>query len=268
MTYRARFGLQDHPFPQDASGEGCIPVPGSEKLKQRFGMLARAPGLGILTGAAGLGKTTAIRDLCSRLPRPDYQVMYLCDTAVGPLDLYRQLGHELGVKPSHRRAQLWRDLKATMLDMVDQRSIQPLLVIDEAQHLGERFLIDLSGFLNFAMDSRNVLTLWLVGQPQLASVLRMKQHAALDSRVAARVRLEPLVSRETFVAFVQQGLVAAGARSDLLSEPATELLFRASHGIPRRIAWLLREALTLADQQNRNFVDDTILEAVLDSEDA
>jgi nucleoside-diphosphate-sugar epimerase len=46
-------------------------------------------------------------------------------------------------------------------------------------HLSDRFLSDLSGFLNFAFDSRDLLTLWLVGLPQLNRNLRMHQHAAL-----------------------------------------------------------------------------------------
>jgi type II secretory pathway predicted ATPase ExeA len=242
-------------------------VPGYDRLRRRFDMLVREPGLGVLTGLAGLGKTTGIRDLCSRLPRPDYRVVYLCDTAVSPLDLYRQLAVELGVTPSHRRAQLWQDLKAAMVNLVDEQGVQPMLVIDEAQHLGDRFLVDLSGFLNFAMDSRNVLILWLVGQPQLASILRMKRHAALASRVAARVRLEPLTDRKLFMAFLQQGLAAAGATGGVLSEPASELLFRASHGIPRRLAWLLREAMMLAHENDKSFIDDTMVEAVLDEEE-
>ena len=266
MPYRQRFGFDGHPFPQDASGDRCTPVPGYDKLRRRFDMLARDPGLGVLTGTAGLGKTTGVRDQCGRLPRPDYKVMYLCDTAVGPLDLYRQLAQELGVTPSHRRAQLWRDLKTTMLHMVDEQGIQPILIIDESQHLDDRILIDLAGFLNFAMDSRNVLTLWMVGQPQLASVLKMKRHAALASRIAARVRLEPLTDRKVFGTFLRQGLKAAGADSELLSDPAVELLFRASHGIPRHISRLMREALMLAHEQDKSFVDDRIIEAVLDEE--
>ena len=79
----------------------------------------------------GVGKTSAIRNLCRELPRPDFQVVYLCDTSVSPLALYRQLAFEFGVTPSHRRAQLWHDLKAAMLDMVDDKATQPILVIDE-----------------------------------------------------------------------------------------------------------------------------------------
>ena len=90
--YRQRFGLHDHPFPQDASGDSVLPVPGYEKLQRRFEMLKREPGLGVLTGLAGSGKTTGMREQCARLPRPDYRVVYLCDTAVGPLE---EVGHFL-----------------------------------------------------------------------------------------------------------------------------------------------------------------------------
>jgi type II secretory pathway predicted ATPase ExeA len=45
------------------------------------------------------------------------------------------------------------------------------------------------------------------------------------------------------------------------------LLYRASRGIPRLVARLLREALMLAHEQDKNFVDDAVMEAVLDEED-
>ena len=134
------------------------------------------------------------------------------------------------------------------------------------QHLSDRFLCDLSGFLNFAFDSRNLVVFWLVGQPALRKRLRMKQHAALASRVVSRSHIEPLTDRQQFVAFLEAGLKAAGADSNLISEPAAELLFPSTGGVPRRLAGLVREALYLADEKDQNFVDDVIVEAVLDDE--
>jgi type II secretory pathway predicted ATPase ExeA len=229
-------------------------------------MLARDPGLGVAIGDAGVGKTAATRHLTSLLPRPNYEVIYLCDTAASPLDFYRQLARTLGLRPSHRRAQLWHDIKATVTQLVDEQATQPVIIIDEAQHLSDSFLLDLSGFLNFAFDSRNLLVVWLVGQPALATRLSMKTHAALDSRVAARVRLEPITDRHEFATFLSHALEAAGATSSLLSEPAVELLFRASQGMPRRISRLLRESFLTAHERDQSFVDDSIVEAVLDEE--
>lgn len=265
MDYLQRFSLTHHVFPQNAHGESFFQTPSYPKLQRRFQMLSREPGLGVLVADVGVGKTSAMRNLCHGLPRPDFHVVYLCDTAVSPLDLYRQLAVELGLTPSHRRAQLWSDLKRTMAHMVDEQSVQPLLILDEAQHLSDRIFIDLSGFLNFAMDSRSLLTLWLVGQPALLSVLKMKRHAALASRIVTRVHLEPL-QREDFTAFLTHGLEAAGVTSNILSDSGAEMLFRVSRGVPRQAARLMREALIVAHEQNKNFIDDAVLETVLDEE--
>jgi len=267
MMYRQRFGLSSHVFPQSACGKSFTRTPSFDKLARRFRMLAEEPGLGVLIGEAGVGKTTAMRHLCAELPRPTYRVTYICDTATSPLDFYRQLALDLGVRPSHRRSHLWTDLKATITRLVDEEATQPLIVVDEAQHLSDRFLLDLAGFLNFAFDSRNLLVFWLLGQPQLARRLSLQTHAALASRIAARVKLEPLSDRDKFTAFLDAGLEAAGADANPISEPAIELLFRVSRGMPRQVARLLREAMIVADERGNNFVDDSIVEAVIDAED-
>src|SRR6266511_2221296 len=110
--YRQRFGLTCHPLPKDALCKTFFDKsPGYQKLNRRFQHLLDDPGLGVLTAEPGIGKTAAIRSLCAALPKPNYLVLYFCDTAVSPLDLYRTFAIELGVRPSHRRAQLWADLK-------------------------------------------------------------------------------------------------------------------------------------------------------------
>jgi type II secretory pathway predicted ATPase ExeA len=262
--YRQRFGLHSHVFPQAACGKTFTETDRFAKLQTRFERLSADPGLGVLTAEAGLGKTTAMRHLCAQLPRPDYEVVYVCDTATSPLAFYRQLAQDLGLDAHHRRDQLWRDIKETILHLVDDKGTRPVIVCDEAQHLSDRFLSDLAGFLNFTFDSRNPLVFWLVGQPALRARLGMQVHAALDSRVAARVTLEPITTREEFSDYLETGLQAAGATSKIVAEPARELLFRASRGVPRRVAYLLREALYLCHEREQNFLDEATLEAVLD----
>jgi type II secretory pathway predicted ATPase ExeA len=263
-TYRRRFNLTHPPLPKNAVGKTFFDqAPGYQKLSRRFRQLIDEPGLGVLTAEPGAGKTAAMRHLCGGLPQPDHRVVYLCDTAVSPLDLYRMLAIELGVKPQHRRAGLWADLKKTLIHLVDEQHVRPIVVLDEAQHLSDRFLLDLSGFLNFAFDSRELFTLWLVGLPPLAARLRYQQHAALAMRIAAQVHLEPF-AREAFAALIDHGLKAAGATDKLLADPALELLFRTSHGVPRVAARLLRSALRLADERGQGFVDEPTMEAAIE----
>lgn len=112
------------------------------------------------------------------------------------------------------------------MHLVDEQGTVPVIVIDEAQHLSDRFLVDASGFLNFAFDSRDRFPVWLVGMPALARHLRMQQHAALAMRVAVHVHLEPL-ERGELAAMVDHGLGAAGAKGKVLNDPAREMLLRA-----------------------------------------
>jgi type II secretory pathway predicted ATPase ExeA len=264
MSERQRFGLTHYPLPKNAEGKTCYDKsPGYARFARSFQQLLDEPGLGVLTSEAGVGKTTAMRNVCMALPRPDYLVLYFCDTTVSPLDLYRSLAGELGVKPSHRRGQLWADIKRALVHMVDERSTAPVVVIDEAQHLSDAFLLDLSGFLNFAFDSRDLLTLWLVGLPPLARRLHMHQHAALATRIAAEIRLEPL-DRETFTAAVDHAFKAAGATQKILSDPAAEMLFRSCRGVLRVASRTLRAALRIAHARQQAFLDEPTLQAALD----
>src|SRR3954462_3683682 len=261
---RTRFDLTAYPLPKNAQGKTFFDKgPGYVRIKRAFRQLVDDPGLGVLTAEAGVGKTAAFRNLCAELPRPDHLVLYLCDTSVSPLDLYRTLAVELGVRPSHRRGQLWADIKKALIHMVDERATIPLVILDEAQHLSDAFLLDLGGFLNFAFDSRDLLTLWLVGLPPLARRLHMHQHAALATRIAAEIRLEPL-DRDTFVAAVDHAFKAAGATQKLLSDPALEMLFRGCRGVLRDASKILRAALRIAHARGQGFLDEPAIQAAID----
>jgi MSHA biogenesis protein MshM len=263
-SYRSRFGLAHHPLPRDASGASFFDQTASyRRLEMYFQELLDEPGLGLLTADPGVGKTASLRNLCAKLPEPDFKVVYLCDTAVTASDLYRTLALELGLKPSHRRAQLWWDLKRAIVHLVDEQHTLPLVVLDESQHLCDSFLIDLCGFLNFAFDRRTLLSVWLVGLPSLTRRLGMQLHAPLASRLAARVHLEPL-EHDDFVALVGHGLAAAGNKNKLLTDSALELLWRASRGVARAASRLLRAALRQAHDRNQNLVDDRALTAAID----
>jgi MSHA biogenesis protein MshM len=264
MAARARFELTTNPLPKDAKGKTFFDKSdGYARLRRAFQDLVEERGLGVLIADAGVPKTTAIRNLCAELPQPDFRVLYLCDTGVSPMDIYRVMALELGVQPSHRRGHLWADIKKALVHMVDERGTSPLIILDEAQHLSDAFLRDLASFLNFTFDSRELLTLWLVGLPPLVKKLQMRQHDALRTRIAALVHLEPL-DRTTFGAAVEHAFKAAGAQKKLLADDAMEMLFRASHGVLRSASKTLRCALRIADDRGQAFLDETVVRAAID----
>lgn len=258
-AYHKRFGLAHDPLPRDAVGKSFYDGDERyEQLRRTFSYLAAEPGLGLLTGEAGSGKTAALRNLCDSLPEPEYRIVYICDTAVTPAAVYRNLAVALGVSPARSRDALWRQLKATIEHLVDVESVIPILVLDEAQHLPDSFFLDLAGFLNRNFDRRELLTVWLVGLPSLATRLSMRQHAALASRLVSTNVMQPR-EREGFLAMVEHGLTVAGAKTKLLSDQAMELLWRVSHGLPRHASRLLRTSLMLAHERDQSFVDERVM---------
>ena len=57
------------------------------RLNERFAWLLETPGVGLLTGEAGVGKTAALRQLTRSLNPHRYQVIYLAETDLARLDL-------------------------------------------------------------------------------------------------------------------------------------------------------------------------------------
>lgn len=119
--YRRHFGLTHCPLSKQTKtlwDDGTL-----DALNQRFNWLLESPGVGLLTGEPGVGKTAWVRQLTQNLNPHRYQVIYLAETDFGRLDIYRQLALEFGLEPAYRRANLWRQIKEHIVQMVETKSI-------------------------------------------------------------------------------------------------------------------------------------------------
>ena len=147
--YLQHFGLRHPPLGKEVAepwDDGAL-----EQLIQRFNWLLQSPGLGLLTGEPGVGKTAALRSLTRALNPHRYLVLYQAETDFGRVDIYRGLARALGLEPSYRRAQLWRDIKQRVHELVDTKQVTPLWIIDEAQNLPSEFFRDFPAFLQLRL---------------------------------------------------------------------------------------------------------------------
>lgn len=232
-------------------------------LKERFHRLLEHPGIGLLTGEAGVGKTACLRHLCGGLNPHQYEVLYLSETLFTSYDVYRQIAQNFGLTPHYRFSQLWRDIKNHIRERIESKSRMPILIIDESQNLPFSFFQSFPSFLNFNFDSQEMLIVWFVGHPELAHHLNRQAHVALSSRIQVRHQLEPVSEREAFAQLISQAFKEAGATASLLSDSGVELLRTSSGGKPRYAHRILNESLSLALKKGLNHIPDEVIETAI-----
>jgi type II secretory pathway predicted ATPase ExeA len=255
--YLQHFGLRHAPLGKEITepwDDGAL-----AQLAERFNWLLQSPGIGLITGEPGVGKTAALRNLTRALNPHRYQLIYQAETDFGRIDIYRGLARALGIEPGYRRAQLWRDIKERIHELADSKQVTPLWIIDEAQNLPPEFFRDFPAFLNFAFDSRDLISVWLVGHPSLAQTLERAPYAALYSRIQVRVQIKPVVERERFALLIGHALKSAGCQHTLLADSGMEVLRQASKGLPRLAGRILRTAMRLAVPKGLNHIPDELL---------
>ena len=259
--FRRHFGLAHCPLGKQTKtlwDDGQL-----EKLNYRFNWLLESPGIGLLTGEPGVGKTAWIRQLTQTLNPHHYQVIYLAETDFGRFDIYRQLAMEFGLEPTYRRAQLWREIKEHIVQLVETKSVLPVWIIDESHNLPLAFFKDFPAFLNFAFDSKDMITVWFLGLPQLENTLSRMPYAALASRIQVKEKLEPVFEKQRFASLLKQAFQDAGATQQLLSDPGIELIRMASKGKPRSAGQIIQNALRLATEKKINHLpDDIVMESI------
>lgn len=261
--YRQHFGLTHAPLGKTTTelfDDGPI-----DRLKTRFQWLLDSPGIGLLTGDPGVGKTATLRHLAQSLNPHRYQLIYSPETDFGRLDLYRNLALDLGLEPAFRRAQLWRDIKARIGELRQSHNVLPLWIIDEAHNLPTDFFKDLPSFLNFAFDTQSMITIWLVGQPRLDKTLSLAPYEALASRIQVRVRIKPFHERERFAQLIAHALQQAGCQHTLLSDSGMEMLRQASGGKPRQAGQLLVASMQLAVPKGLNHLPDDLIQQAIET---
>lgn len=261
-TYLQHFNLKFSPFTKGAPL--AFESDNIRELQTRFRWSLESPGICLLTGDPGVGKTAALYKLCSTLSTHEYQVIYHSDTDFGRADIYRQLALDFGLEPAYRRANMWRAIKAHIQTLVQTQHRLPVWIIDESQNLPLEFFRDFSSFLNFTFDSQPLMTVWFVGHPSLERTFKSKAYEALRSRIQIFINFEPITRAEIFKDMLNTTFKAAGVTQTLISDSGIDLIRLASGGKYREAGKIIQEALQLGCQQNLNHLSDEIIKQAIE----
>jgi type II secretory pathway predicted ATPase ExeA len=129
-----------------------------------------------------------------------------------------------------------------------------LLVVDEAQNLGQREVEELRMLSNFQLGNHPLLQSFLVGQPELRKMLQSKSLEQLRQRVIASCHLGPLAPGEVRP-YVEHRLRHVGwSGQTIFEDDAYAEVHKLSDGIPRRINLLCTRAMLAAFLQSKTTI--------------
>jgi general secretion pathway protein A len=191
-------------------------------------------GAAMLTGEVGCGKTLLSREFLKHLNGGHgHNVAIMTNPSFPVLEFLQEILYQFGAaSAAKKKIAVLHRLNEHLLEN-DRTGVQSVLVIDEAQAIRDAQILDeLRLLLNFQHNDRFLLTLILLGQPELRD--KVQAIPQLAQRIGIQYHLRPLELPET-ERYIRFRLQSAGVEKELFDRDAVFLIHESSRGIPRVI---------------------------------
>jgi len=138
------------------------------------------------------------------------------------------------------------------LKQQNQYGRRPLLIVDEAQDMGDAALEELRLLTNIHVGNHQLLQVFLVGQEQLRDTVNTPSMEQLHQRLIAATLLELLDTDDTKT-YIKHRLRRVNWKGDpLISTEAYTIIQRYSRGIPRQINQICSRLLLHASIEEKH----------------
>ena len=260
--YESYWELSEPPFDNSPNPKFFYLSPEHEEALVRLVYTVRhRKGCGMLTGEYGCGKTTLSRALIQRLEAQRYEIGLLTNPSWTPVDFLREALYQLGGETQETRKPELLHLLNDLFFRNYQAGRESVVIVDEAQLIEDAAVFEeLRLLLIFQTDDRFLLTLLLVGSPELGVKVRRLKH--LDQRISLRYHLNTLDYTHT-ASYIGHRLRMAGQPKQLFTEEAVKLIFDFTRGTPREINNLCDVALLVGYSKRAKEIGEKIVAEVI-----
>jgi type II secretory pathway predicted ATPase ExeA len=232
--YLEYFHLHDKPYGNTPDPRFLYPSKQYEEALARLLYTAEERELALLTGEIGSGKTTLSRTLIDSLDERFVPILII-NPRLSPSQFLMLLVKKWGKEPRYFKCDIIDQLHDSLFEEYEKGKT-PVLIVDEAQLIPSKSVFDEIRLLtNFQLDNSNLLSIILIGQPELLRRLHKKRYDALAQRITMRFHLEPLQKEDVGLYLEHRWRVAGSDLHCPFDHKAKDLIAQYSGGIPRLI---------------------------------
>jgi general secretion pathway protein A len=260
--YESFYGFKEKPFQISPDPNFLYLSPNHNHALQylEYG-IERNIGIILLTGEVGSGKTTLIQYHRRQLGR-DLETAVISNTNLSADDLIASVLIELNIQPDAGSKAINTNLFKAYLESLAAESRRLVLVIDEAQNLPREALEEIRMLSNLQADKGLPLQIFLIGQPELRTILKSPGMHQLRQRIAVNYHLNGL-DRDDTQKYIEYRLQKAGCTKNLFNAAAVDLIFQKTSGIPRAINILCDSSLLYGFAEEVATIDAEVVKSVL-----
>ncbi|MEN3004599.1 ExeA family protein [Dehalobacterium formicoaceticum] len=248
-------------FLREIPTEGLLSLPQHREALARLKYIIASKGFGVMTGSPGMGKSSILRTLDASLDKSRFLFCYINDADLKPKNLYSKIPYYLSVQPSTYLDRMKKQFRDAVVNLYDTHDRLPIIVIDNAQDLPIQTIKEIRYLLNFEIDAKSLLSLILVGHPELRDTLKLRSFEAVSQCITAHYRLSPLDEKQTYE-YISHHLNLSQLKM-LFPEDVVNRIHQFTSGIPRVINQICRHCLIDMESNQLELADHQVLERVL-----
>ncbi|MEX0729838.1 MAG: AAA family ATPase [Aquisalimonadaceae bacterium] len=249
--YLEHFRLKDHPFRLTPDQDFFYMGHGHARAKayMDYTVVSR-DGFVVITGEIGAGKTTLLNKIIAEMSE-DVVLAHINQSRLSDVEFLQAVVSAFGMDIANAgKVELLNRLRS-FLQRQFEADRRVVLAVDEAQSLGYPVLEEIRQLVGSEADKSKLISVILMGQPELRDLINSPQMEQLSQRVRLRFHLGPL-TREEVRKYIRHRLrVARAVSGDLFADGAYDAIYRYAGGIPRLINSLCDMAMLTAFVDNQ-----------------
>ena len=180
------------------------------------------------------------------------------------MDFYRALAISLDLDTYHSKTKIFFEIQNHIKQLVQEQKKNLIIAIDEAQLLKKEILTDLKILFNFDMDSKNMVTLILIGLPVINHTLSKNIFEDLQQRIVMNYDFNG-INEEDIRVYISDRLKLVHANTDIFNNNSIVALANSCDGSLRKLNLIIERALTIGALDKVSVIDsDIIMKAVND----